>query len=79
MRKVLLAAVLMFLGCTDETGSQRALEGMGFTDITFTGCTWWGCSKDDEYHTKFKAKNPKGQPIEGVVCCGMLKNCTVRF
>ena len=52
---------------------------MGFTDVQFTGYSFFACSKDDEYHTGFKAKNPSGKKISGTVCCGILKSCTVRF
>lgn len=34
---------------------------------------------DDFYSTKFRAKNIKGQMVEGVVCGAPLKGYTVRF
>lgn len=37
------------------------------------------CSNSDTYSTGFAATNPAGQPVSGVVCCGVLKSCTVRF
>ncbi len=75
-----LAWAMMFLpSCTDEASSRRALMSAGFTDIVFTGYEWFGCGKDDEFHTGFKAKNVRGETVSGVVCCGLFKSCTVRF
>lgn len=53
---------------------------MGFTDVE-VGDTydWWTCGGDDEYSTSFTATNVKGNRVEGAVCCGLWKDCTVRF
>lgn len=75
----LLLFLLLCVGCTNESSSAEALDAMGFTDVHFTGYSFFACSKDDEYHTGFKAKNPSGKKISGTVCCGILKSCTVRF
>ena len=71
--------LLLCVGCTDEGNSARALDDMGFTDVHFTGYSFFACSKDDTYHTGFTAKNTKGKLISGTVCCGVIKSCTVRF
>lgn len=78
MKRLLLVALLA-TACTDESGSRRALEAQGFTDVVIDGYAWFGCSEDDHFHTSFHAKNATGHPVSGVVCCGVLKNCTVRF
>jgi hypothetical protein len=71
---------LLFLAaCTDEPASRKALESQGFTDIRFTGYEAFACSEDDGFHTGFTAKNPQGRQVSGVVCCGLLKSCTVRW
>lgn len=78
----LVAAVLVAAataGCTNESASRRALEAHGFTDIRFTGYRLTGCDEEDSFQTGFVAKNPAGKRVEGVVCCGVLKACTVRF
>ena len=83
----LFAFILCFLiamgtgvvSCTDESDTRRTLDAHGFSDIQTQGYGWFACSKNDTYATKFTAKNPKGQPVSGVVCCGIVKNCTVRF
>lgn len=82
MRKIMLAAVVamsMLCSCTDEDGTRRALEKQGFTDIRTEGYAFYACSDNDNYATKFTAKNPNGQTVSGVVCCGVLKSCTVRW
>ena len=70
---------LLCVGCTDEKNSREALESMGFTDIELTGYEFWSCAKSDDFHTGFVAKNAQGRRVTGVVCCGIMKDCTVRF
>ena len=62
-------------------GSQRnALYSAGYTDVALTGYAYFGCGKDDTFATGFRAKNPQGNRVEGVVCCGFVgKGCTIRF
>ncbi|CAB4196704.1 hypothetical protein UFOVP1290_224 [uncultured Caudovirales phage] len=66
-------------GCTNESDSRRTLDNSGFTDIKLHGYAWFACDKNDLFHTEFTAKNPNGKVVSGVVCCGILKSCTVRF
>lgn len=75
----IIVALAATIACTDENGARRALNAQGFTDIKVTGYSYFGCGKDDQYHTGFTARNSMGTPVEGVVCCGITKNCTVRF
>lgn len=80
MKKLLLVAVLFALvSCTDEDASHKALRSQGFTNISFTGYEHFSCSEDDVYKTGFVATNPNGQRVEGTVCCGFFKSCTVRW
>lgn len=79
MKKVICALALLTLSCTDEEGSRKALVAQGFTDIQFTGYAAFDCSEDDNYATGFRAKNPNGIMVEGTVCCGIWKKCTIRF
>ncbi len=78
MKKLFIIALLV-IGCTDEDGSEKALTSQGFSDIQFTGYSAFNCSQDDIFATGFRARNPKGLMVEGTVCCGLLKMCTVRF
>jgi hypothetical protein len=73
------AAALLLTSCTDASSTRRTLEDSGFTDIRVGGYAFFGCSKDDTFSTTFSAKNPQGRAVNGVVCCGLLKSCTVRF
>lgn len=79
MNRIAVLLALVLVGCTDEGESRKALENQGFTDIEFHGYAPFTCSESDSYSTKFRAKNTKGQQVEGVVCCGVLKGCTVRW
>ncbi len=76
-----IAAVLALplLACTNEEKARSVLDKQGFTEVTFTGYAFSACSEDDVSHTGFRAKNPQGKEVEGVVCCGWLKSCTVRW
>ena len=80
MKKIINFLMLFALvSCTDEDASKSALKNSGYSEITFSGYLWFACSDDDMFHTAFSAKNPKGDLVSGVVCCGLLKSCTIRF
>ena len=81
-------------GCTDETRSRKILESSGFTNIELHGHAFFSCSDDDSVttggsprtdpapsdgNTSFTALGPKGNIVSGAVCCGYLKDCTIRF
>ena len=68
--------------CTTEGGSREALQAAGYKDIGITG--WGGpfmCGSD-AYSTGFTARPPgadaKAPLVEGTVCCGIFKGCTIR-
>ena len=77
--KLLTLAVLLCTACTDEANTERTLKAHGFTQIRTTGYEPFACSEDDTFKTGFSAKNPAGDYVQGTVCCGWMKNCTVRF
>ncbi len=85
MKKFLCAMGLLWLllalpGClTDPKRTRSTLEASGFTEVEVLGYDGWACGEDDSYATRFRAKNPQGKTVEGVVCCGHYKGCTVRF
>lgn len=79
MRLRALIVTLVMLSCTNESDSRRALESSGFSEITTTGWEPFACSDSDDFSTGFRAVNPQGKSVKGVVCCGILKGCTVRF
>lgn len=79
----LVAAVgiigLQVMTWTNPESTRRTLEAAGFTNIEVGGHGWFACSSSDSYSTEFTAHNSRGEMVSGVVCCGLLKNCTVRF
>jgi hypothetical protein len=79
MKKLLLILILLCAACTAPDRSRATLQKLGFKDIKLTGYEFWDCSEDDTFHTGFTAVNSQGQRVTGTVCCGLVKNCTVRF
>jgi hypothetical protein len=80
MRKLLLLAALLLVGCTSESDAMRALSAEGYKDVKFTGYDWFACAKDDTFHTGFTAINRDGKVVSGVVCSGLVfKNATIRY
>jgi hypothetical protein len=79
VKRALLLLALLAAGCTDESASREALRKQGFRDIQLTGWAPLSCSDEDTFSTGFRATNPQGESVGGVVCCGWLKSCTVRF
>lgn len=81
MKRLLVMAMVStaLACCTSAEPSRKALEGAGYSKIELKGWSAFGCSDDDAFRTRFSAVGPTGKPVEGVVCCGWLKNCTIRF
>jgi hypothetical protein len=74
-----LACALYPVMCSSPTRARETLEKSGFTHIETHGYGWFRCAESDLFSTNFTAKNPAGAEVEGVVCCGIFKSCTVRF
>jgi len=81
MKKLIIVVMMCLTACgSDEANTIRTLKASGYYNITITGWAPFECGKDDTFSTGFSAKNPAGQTVSGVVCCGlMFKGCTVRF
>lgn len=84
IRKTILGVVAAALlaiasGCTAPKASSETLRRSGYTNIETGGYDFFSCGQDDAFATHFRAKNPQGVEVEGTVCCGLLKSCTVRF
>jgi len=81
MRKLflLLAVCFMFSGCSDIEKARRILTEQGYTDITMTGYSYWGCAESDTFHDGFSAKSPGGKYCSGVVCSDWFKAATIRL
>jgi hypothetical protein len=68
----------LLLGCTDPDHTKDVLMRQGYTEIRTGGYAAFSCGEGDTYATRFSAKGPTGLPVTGAVCCGLVKNCTVR-
>jgi hypothetical protein len=81
MKKLfVLCFCLLIVSCTNSKNVSKFLDKEGYTEIEITGYQWFSCSKDDWFHTGFKATNMKGNVVEGTVCEGLLfKGKTIRF
>lgn len=78
MKIFLILFLLLLIGCTNADQARRVLEVDGFTDVEITGYSFFGCGRDDVFHTQFTAKK-NGHITSGVVCSGFLKGATIRF
>ncbi len=84
MKRIILSLALclslLTISCTDHSRTVQVLQKAGYTHVTTFGYAWFDCSNEDSFNTKFRAKNPQGRWITGVVCCGwLLKSCTIRY
>lgn len=76
---ILMAFVFASAACTNPDRTVEAASKAGFTHVVALGYAWFQCGQDDTWHTKFTGTNSQGLRVEGAVCCGVLKGCTVRF
>jgi len=78
----LIMALIFFLcwisSCTNKQLSEKILNEQGYTKIKMKGYSLFSCSRDDWSHTKFEAI-ANNHKVNGVVCCDVMKNCTIRF
>lgn len=66
-----LIILLFFTGCTDKEVARELLIKEGYSDITITGYSFFGCSQNDIKSTGFTAKKG-GITFKGAVCTSML-------
>ena len=79
MRHILLLTLVLLSACTNASETERTLLDAGYTNITTGGYEFFACGEGSHYTTQFTALNPKGnRNVKGVVCCGLLKSCTIR-
>lgn len=65
-------------GITNEESSRRVLEDAGMTEITFHRERGWACGKGGFWVTGYRAINPQGREVQGVVCEGLLSHPYIR-
>ena len=83
----IIAVFVLVLGCVsiailpDPNVALKVLEEAGFSGgkVEESGVWTLRCSDDDYVYYRVIAKNPKGEPTEATVCCGIFKDCTIRF
>lgn len=72
-------AGMFVLACGFPAGdAPDVLEAAGYTDADVLGHRFFGCGRGDLFRSGFTATGPGGLPASDVVCCGLLKGCTVR-
>lgn len=76
---ILTAAILLLAACTRAEDVQSYANEQDWKSCTVTGYRWFGCSKDDLYHTGFTAITKSGKQVSGVICSGWLKGATMRL
>jgi hypothetical protein len=82
MKKFIVTIVIVVLlaSCTNKSATEKALLDAGFHPIEIGGYSFFGCSEDDIYKTKFKAYSPDSSRIvKGCVCKGIFKGNTIRL
>lgn len=80
MRKLIALLTLALTSCVTSDQATEVLQKSGFTNITINGTNIFSCGKDDNMNgANFTATNSRGMVVNGVVCCGLMKGCTVRF
>lgn len=80
---LLLIGTLFFSACAvDHDTVVETLEDEGFYDIQDEGYAPFSCGNDDNFASGFTAKrrlqDGRERTVEGVVCCGLFKACTIR-
>lgn len=76
---IAISALLAATACTRSKDAKEILDAEGYTDIRTTGYAAFRCGRDDWSATGFSATSQAGSRVDGVVCCGMTKSCTVRI
>lgn len=82
MKHIVITAILTLSSCVCSVSTPtviRVAEAAGLQDVKPDGIALMSCSKGDTFGSHFKAKNASGKPVKGTVCCGVFKDCTVRF
>lgn len=69
-----------YYGCPQPNKARQLLEAEGYKNIhvNVAGGDGWSCGEGDMHATGFTAER-QGVTIEGVVCCGVFKACTIRL
>lgn len=75
----ILGVGLMIFAYSDDSYEEKVLNQLGYTDVQVKGWAPLKCAESDLTSKNFVAKNERGGQVQGVVCCGIFKSCTVRW
>lgn len=78
---VFILVILLMNGSftTQSDETTATLASSGFTEMVLGKSALFACGEGDKVGRYFRARNPRGDMVSGIVCCGILKGCTVRF
>lgn len=75
----ILAIILIGCGNVNTESAQKTLRSQGMTEIKLRGYSIFGCDRNDNFRTKFTAKDVNGNKVSGTLCSGIFKGMTVRY
>lgn len=78
---LLVAAIGIYLAFFRKADDARALDALrasGLQHPTLGDAKALACD-DNESSRRFTATNAQGKHVEGTVCCGTIKGCTIRW
>lgn len=58
--------------------ARRILREDGIEVTSFRNTNTWSCGEGDFFAYSFKGEKSNGSHVQGTVCCGLTKDCTVR-
>ena len=76
---IFILSIFILSRCYDESGATKTLNNSGFTNVTIHGRSWFKCSKNGMFSTKFSATGPTGAKVTGAVCGGWLAGNVIRL
>lgn len=80
MRRILIISTLLAAcGRVDNATAIAVAEANGLHDVKVGDYAMMDCGRGDEFRSHFTAKNAEGRPVQGTICCGWMKDCTVRY
>lgn len=82
-KTIAMLFLLALCGCSvDEATFQRVMADEGYVDAVNRGWEPFVCGENDSLVSSFTAtrvlSDGTRRNVSGTVCCGFLKNCTVR-
>lgn len=78
----IIAFVALVAGAKpDPATALRAVDEAGFTqaEVVESGVDMYRCARSDAVYYRVRAANSKGDKVVVTVCCGIYKDCTVRY